>query len=544
MSDYGSDGRDYCIQNFAQCHICPNRACNSNPLEFEEKLSCVKCEPDENSNCNVIDENLKATECAATPLGYQNECYIYRNGSQSRRGCLYEAPERVFNDCSDVFSATCTICNQSDCNRTPIVNTDLTFNAFQFENTHEEVKYCHSCNSSDPACGESLQLNNDFRKQCTSDANLSGCYHLINGDYVERGCLTDLKGDKREDCISDSEHCKTCSESDCNDASNFTRCFFSDHADYIGHSKMCRKYKDSCIIHANGEMVRRGCLHDWNFDPPIGLDINDDCENKPTVCEKCYTPNCNDRFLGREHCLFCLPSDGITCKHYPTNKMRVMCPFSVQKIGCYHRQDSTINVTRGCTSSLDSLELQECLSTNSTCKTCLGDSCNNKIEFQTCVACSSEIDGEDCKSNTILLNERQCLNYSDQCYIQLENDVVTRNCTDHITYNDYHMNSNYTLCTGTRCNGRIIQPESCITCDSDKNEACASAAVRKEKLFIQKCPLSFEEEGCFHYMHRTGSRHIRGIDDISLSFFFNIKLTYTFFGHLNYFFFLNLIHFC
>lgn len=200
MSDIGTDGRDFCIQNFAQCNICPNRACNANPLKFEKKLSCIKCVPNENSNCNVIDENAKATECARTTVGYTNECYTYQSGSVSHRGCLYEAPANIFSECSNIFSDTCVTCNRSDCNRTPILNNDLTFNPFHFVITNEEGKtkftpcgnsscekidswdrFCFKCDSTnDPNCVS--EVDSSMIGQCPYAEEDLGCFHMVIGN--------------------------------------------------------------------------------------------------------------------------------------------------------------------------------------------------------------------------------------------------------------------------------------------------------------------------------------------------------------------------
>lgn len=182
MSDLGTDGRAYCIENFAQCNICSSRACNSNPLEFEDKLKCVKCGSDENFDCNVVDDSVTATECAPTTMGYENECYIYYDGSVTRRGCLYEAPADIHSECSDIFSDTCTVCNQTDCNRTPIINDDLIFNAFHSEEGKMETipRSCYKCDSTnDPNCVS--ELNSEMVKICPNAEEDLGCFHMVTG---------------------------------------------------------------------------------------------------------------------------------------------------------------------------------------------------------------------------------------------------------------------------------------------------------------------------------------------------------------------------
>lgn len=122
MSDPIENGRDVCIANPDQCVRCKERACNAQKLEYEKPLSCIKCTPNENDNCNNIDKNTTAIECAKTVIGYKNYCYTHHNEQSVTRGCLYEASDSIFDTCKTNTSASCTICNQTDCNRAPITN--------------------------------------------------------------------------------------------------------------------------------------------------------------------------------------------------------------------------------------------------------------------------------------------------------------------------------------------------------------------------------------------------------------------------------------
>lgn len=473
FSSYGCNGKT----NFSQCYV------TDEPLKNHVLLAPA---PNYTKSTKKICKN------------YDEKCFTHvQDENIVFRGCVESYAAE--HDLTPNFLSKIVPKSQYEVCSSPYCNGEL------------DKFYCHSCNSSDSDCAGSLESNNSFRKQCPLEAKPSGCYHLIKGNYVERGCMNELQGDKRVECQSDSDNCKMCIGSDCNNAKNYSRCLWSDHGDYIGISKVCRRYNDQCIIHASKDVILRGCYRDWINVPLNGIDIHSDCKN-PILCEKCSTHDCNNRFIFRERCLSCSSNDYFACKFYPNDNMEVNCPYTLQKLGCYHRQDKPFGVvTRGCTSSLNSLNLRECQSINSTCKTCLERSCNRRDGFQTCTDCSSEIDGKDCMNNTIFLTERTCPNYNDQCYINLKSDVITRNCTDDIvTPNDCNKTQNCTLCSGHRCNGRRIEPEICISCDSKKDPACNSTAVLKEESFVKKCPLSLTERGCYHYMDRKGKHHIRG----------------------------------
>lgn len=195
-------GRDYCTNNPIQCSTCKKRACNDNSLTYEVKFSCVKCNPKKDDNCDIIDKNITAIECAPTALGYSNQCYTYQKENETYRGCLYEAPGDIFTECSDDFSESCLTCNNTDCNRKPIENDDLTVNAFHYDihdvdhktmfipcgnDTCDKInswqRYCWQCDSRiDPNCKDTL--GQKMLGLCPYAKEDLGCYHMITGMFL------------------------------------------------------------------------------------------------------------------------------------------------------------------------------------------------------------------------------------------------------------------------------------------------------------------------------------------------------------------------
>lgn len=126
MSDPVENGRDFCMKNMEHCERCKQRACNGEGLKFENPLSCVKCMPSDKDNCRTIDNSTAAVECARTASGYKNACYTYQDGQSATRGCLYEAPDSIFDICKANSSTLCSICNQTNCNRGPTKTVNAT----------------------------------------------------------------------------------------------------------------------------------------------------------------------------------------------------------------------------------------------------------------------------------------------------------------------------------------------------------------------------------------------------------------------------------
>lgn len=167
-------------------------------LEFEKTLSCVKCSPDENNNCNVIDNETNGTECAPTTVGYKDACYHHNIGGISTRGCLYEASNDIFNECSKDNSEKCATCTEPDCNRKPAVNENLYVNPLSSANSEPNgqssrsslrpsfaYRYCYKCDSSkDPNCVNNLVTGTTvvMTELCNLDGEEHlGCYHMITG---------------------------------------------------------------------------------------------------------------------------------------------------------------------------------------------------------------------------------------------------------------------------------------------------------------------------------------------------------------------------
>lgn len=193
-------GRDFCVENPEQCSTCSGRACNAHKLKFEEKISCVKCTPDENGNCNVIDEGVEATECALTAAGYKNECFHYKKGDVSYRGCLFESADEIFNECIKSGSEKCSTCNEPNCNREPVTNPNLRLNPLQLEQEEKrdtqqpadnnrniwtpgfKNRFCLECDSRvDRNCVENSKDTLIRLCDVQADGTNLGCFHKIEG---------------------------------------------------------------------------------------------------------------------------------------------------------------------------------------------------------------------------------------------------------------------------------------------------------------------------------------------------------------------------
>lgn len=108
----------------------------------------------------------------------------------------------------------------------------------------------------------------------------------------------------------------------------------------LSKPKLCRIHNDQCIIFvSDGIPSRRGCLHDFVDEPIPGIDILSEC-NKPSItCEKCYSDDCNKRFVGGSDCIACDSKENSKCSSASTfveTSFHKFCPVSIRKLGCFH----------------------------------------------------------------------------------------------------------------------------------------------------------------------------------------------------------------
>lgn len=281
-----------CLANDETCKTCFGLGCN-HKANFAQ---CLVTKKDQ-----IFPWNLYETISPQICSKYNDNCFIQVIGGDTViRGCVEEFAAQ--SDLSPDFFTnvenhqTYRVCSEPLCN-----NEDL------------RAKSCISCNSTaDRRCVfDSIYL----QKNCFPlELDHSGCYHYVDGDYVEKGCITHLKGSRRVECESEGEErCKKCDGFVCNGKSRFMACIQSDKDDVNvpRPSEPCRRYDDQCFIRVSNGVVRRGCLSDLIDSPVSGIDS--DFIKKGTVFEKCQFENCNDREIEQEQGNEKIPEDRLKC---------------------------------------------------------------------------------------------------------------------------------------------------------------------------------------------------------------------------------------
>lgn len=492
LSNLTLNEANMCRENNEKCKTCLGNDCNSKLL-FQH---CHVCNSTKSLNCIRGSQTTPTTTCKS----YTDECFTHVADDVVTRGCLLQQNETSAIDLVERCQNTdeCDKCSdESNCNKKIV-----------------DGEFCITCSSdTDPNCRANVSIS--MRTQCSLAVKQLGCYRLEDdgGAVVKRGCLSDVTAYEREMCRRNGDNCKTCTGNDCNAKPSFAKCRSCSSKDGVTcirnaaavPAKVCKDYMDECFTHVAGDVVTRGCLREMTT---TINNYTNDCQN-PDVCAKCSDQDfCNVKLVDGEFCLTCDTETDANCRSNVSISMRTQCPLTVNKLGCYRfEDDGGALVKRGCVGNVTAYEREMCRRNGDSCKTCLGNDCNAKIDFQQCRACNSK-ETVGCVRNPNGATMKTCKHYLDECFTHVENDVVTRGCLHEDTAADC-INSD--LCekcaVGGGCNNKLIDGEFCMECDSDTDANCRRNTTLGMRV---QCPLAVKRVGCFRFEDNNGDVVKRG----------------------------------
>lgn len=130
---------------------------------------------------------------------------------------------------------------------------------------------------------------------------------------------------------------------------------------------------------------------------------------------------------------------------------------------------------------------------------CAENNCNRNIYPEDRIKCH-KCTGSNCHQSNDLTDAVPCQNYEvdDQCFTYVSNDVVTRGCLSE--HEDLQTTCDDELhcskCVGDGCNGKTLEDEYCIVCDSTIDTNCVS---NLNETMQELCPPSVVGMGCFRF---------------------------------------------
>lgn len=261
-------------------------------------------------------------------------------------------------------------------------------------------------------------------------------------------------------------------------------------------------------MHVAGDLVTRGCLNDLKI--AGATNHSAECAKNGDICERCSNrDNCNNKIIDGEFCYVCDSTSDPKCRRNVSFEMRKQCPLNVKPLGCFRFEDNNGDlVKRGCLSNVTAYEVEMCREESSLCKTCNGNDCNAKVAFQECHFCNSS-ESVDCIRAVNWTLTKTCKSYSDECFVHVENDIVTRGCLrEDMDPSNCKSSDTCTRCSnGANCNQKIVDGEFCLTCSSETDPRCRDNTTISMRT---QCPLAVDSLGCYRFEDNGGDLVKRG----------------------------------
>lgn len=275
-ADLTDQKRIECSKNGENCKICYGDRCN-NKHTFEQ---CLTCDSNINSNCIVPDNMTEIKQCSA----YNDECYIFANGTTVRRGCVRDMDVNDIIKCAE-FDRLCEKCysnfNGKYCNERPLIDT------------------CLRCDSeTDSNCENHPELID--AAVCSLAQSRTGCFLSYNNDTITRGCMEHLNNTDKWNCAQQMDNCQSCFGQNCNVKVNFQQnCYFCSGtndthcAELDGETEIirCENYSSTCLT----GMDDKGVTHRRCSSYPVF-----DEYDFPNGFKLCYGELCNGDVIDGE----------------------------------------------------------------------------------------------------------------------------------------------------------------------------------------------------------------------------------------------------
>uniref|UniRef100_A0A182W9K8 DUF753 domain-containing protein n=1 Tax=Anopheles minimus TaxID=112268 RepID=A0A182W9K8_9DIPT len=452
--------QDICTGEDSTCITCNDSGCNTDHL-----LKCIQCKKSDNIECIdlVVSSTLKATFC---PNFLPNaRCFSRILVDDLERGCSSESAGVCLGN------NRCLSCDTDGCN----VESETYLN---------NVAQCFRCTSNN---GDNMACDEVYLGAEECDQLEDSCFIRLQGDILERNCLSNLAEDNQQKCRNEEDNsCYSCSDPGCNQYPRL-RCYrCSSMLDPLCANpeenslsyEFCDSFlpDDRCYARIVDQHVERGCEVDLNN---IGEDV---CAGDP-MCFACHSSGCNSveesTLKSKARCMSCSSErDGEECEKAAMGAEHCDDFNDI----CFTRVIDK-NLQRGCLLTLEEHEQATCSDvSNTACITCESPSCNNQPWLK-CLKCkkSENPDCIDPASTSLTEFASLCTKYDEQatCYVRTTEQDLERGCSVELANPGEVCTDTVACetCTTDNCN---VQTESslpsfskCIQCTSeDENNDC------------------------------------------------------------------------
>ncbi|KAH8253968.1 hypothetical protein KR032_007880 [Drosophila birchii] len=455
-------------------------------------ISCLEC-----TGTACASGGGSLTECS----GYDNcVTVIGDDGAVSQRGC--SDPVFAASTYCDDNPASCPRCNSNGCNTADSLDSYV---------------QCIVCDSSEDAnCvndPSQITKTRQCHESCVS-AFLPLFGETEDPSYaLVRNCYDDLEKEDRDACAAGSKRfCATCEGAKCNSedlvASRQSCLVCQGDGCQKPEAKSCANYRenDECYIQFDDErsVSALGCLSELSHEDIYLL-------KRSKRLLTCSEGDCNtlESIPETKSCALCSSRTDASCAISPASVTSATNCDLTGYPECYSRVMSDGSTERGCLSSLEDDEFLSCYNgTSSSCSSCQGSACNNKLypaNRRSCHVCNSETDAS-CHSSPDSLTVCYLYEADDQCVTNYRNGVTYRDCSSSLSC---EANAKTCVhCEGDGCNEVDLEakaddnigkwqdlPLSCRTCEgADACQATAIPSVKCEKNNEQSCMTVFNAD--------------------------------------------------
>lgn len=511
VSSVSETERNMCQQGNETCMTCiGQKDCNRK----ETFQSCFFCKSSENDTNCVIKPNLSDTiRCDY----YLDECYTLVENGVVSRGCIGDDTVIDVANCTNDFR--CQRCSGiAGCNNDVI-----------------KAEMCIVCDSSDdPSC----RTNSTFSTytECPLTATPIGCYHFVDKKTaaVRRGCMSTLSETEKRNCRKNSAECKICVGEKCNSKRAFENCYscnsLSDPNCIWNYDpieiKVCNAYDDQCytLIDKNlSPIVLRGCLNDADSD--IATKCHSSNENC-AICSSDDTSVCNGKSISQT-CVVCDSNDDLRCRDRPEKLGEHLCELVnfTSLDHCYLSTEGN-RIKRGCLQELPLEQRNECLINESvTCKSCIGQMCNVKLDFQSCYDCSSKDDLHCAAISEFSAVTKICSSFLDGCLTGIDATGYThRRCSANKKLDEVAYPKGVDFCDGVDCNRNIFPRNrlQCFQCDSESDCDLNSESDYAAQI-AKPCKVLSNYDKCYTFIEKGIYRNILFIFFMRFQYYLNFN---------------------
>ncbi|XP_055596058.1 uncharacterized protein LOC129746432 [Uranotaenia lowii] len=405
----------------------------------ETDLSCVTCDGDNCNNqkwrkcysCSGNAEDCTKEQSGDTGLKLcgkyvaTDQCFSKVDTDSVQRGCHSDLTEAEQTACA--ANKLCETCSDDSCNKLS-------------KATLESFPKCKQCIAPTAGCEDGTIA----ATECGT--HVDSCYVRLNGDKVERGCVSKLAAADAEKCVTGdvATTCLKCSGDDCN-TQKWLKCFkcvdtdANCAAEQTSTAGFCSLFKvgNKCYERLVNAKIQRGCQTD--------LAGTEEACSGNQECRTCSTDACNketaESLKTTDRCLQCSSLAGSAADKCLLGTESNQPCAKASDGECYSRIGTDGLVNRGCTSALTADEVTKC--TGTLCNVCkapsVGTTCNTGLfpaSRLKCYRCkSTAADGKCQEALTGESFSEVCPKYkeTDGCYSRNSGDFLERGCLSDLT---------------------------------------------------------------------------------------------------------------